>query len=318
MTTLNTVKVTVTPQRFRAFETPVRLTVSYPATGHRQGNITRFIKIKILNDNNKEVEALNKTVHSSNCTYLDLPCETFSRPGRYSLQYFVKGVTDTFKELRQKIVVRREKIRIDSPKNHTAVSRSVAIWITSKHKSCQSYKDRVDLYWIKGINDHVLVTSREVRKFESEKRTRIQFGCHVFDTEGVFYFKYVSGYSNRTLVTSANMSVSWGKYKLEAQTNNIFPCSTSFAVKITAPYCDKFRGNKVQIKSKDYNNVISSKPAYPEFRAVFFPCSTFKRHIHEYCFYYITKSSLTKKAKVHAKLCLPSLKTGACVYSIRL
>lgn len=304
------IRMSIKPRRLYVFESPVRLTVTYSEETQRYRNITRFIKIKIFN-NNQNVWTIDKMMRSLNSTTLEVPCEIFSKPGTFYIQYSVEGITKGFRKMRKNIVVQREKISLYAPNNHTAVSGSVVVWITTnKHGRCKSSKNRVQLYWIKGVNNHVLVTSKKIGKDKNGKRIRVQFNCNIFDTEGIFYFKYISGYSKVVLATSNNMTVFWGTYKLEAQSNSIFPCADAFSVKITSPYCAKSIEDKVELRSKDYDNIIETRSAYPGFKSVFLPCITFKRYIRNYCFYYLTKSSLTKKETIRAKLCLPSSKTG--------
>lgn len=310
--------MSIKPRRLYVFESSVRLTVTYSEENQGYRNITRFVKIQIFN-NNQNVWTIDKMVRPSNRTTLEVPCEIFSKPGTFYIQYFVQGITKVFRKMRKNIVVQRENIRLDAPNNHTAISGSVVVKITNnKYSRCKSGKNRVQLYWIKGVNNHVLVTSKKIGKDKNEKRIRVQFNCNIFDTEGIFYFKYTSANSNVVLATSNNMTVFWGTYKLEPQSNSVFPCANAFSVKITSPYCAKSIEDKVELRSKDYDNVIETRSAYPGFKSVFLPCITFKRYIRNYCFYYLTKSSLTKKETIQAKLCLPSLKTGTYHYMCML
>lgn len=307
------VRITYTPKRLRSFETPVKLTFRFARSQRqRQNNATvQVITLKVFNRKNF-VTAINKTL-SANKTQLDISCEVFATPGRYFIEYFIQGLTKTFILLTARpIIVRSERVQIEVQKNHTAFDGSVSAWLKGKNGRCKPFRGRLKLYWIKNSKEqHVLVTTKKINKGILENRTRVHFRCNVFDTAGTFYFLYISDYNNRTIARSQNMSVSWGKYEITAQSKNIFPCSNSFVIKFSSPYCDRTE-DIIEMKSKAYNNFIGSQVAYHGFRSVFFSCSTFKNYIREYCFYYITKSSLSKERKIQTKLCVPSKKTGMC------
>lgn len=307
------VRITYTPKRLRSFETPVKLTFRFARSQRqRQTNATvQVITLKVFNRKNF-VTAINKTL-SANKTQLDISCEVFATPGRYFIEYFIQGLTKTFILLTARpIIVRSERVQIEVQKNHTAFDGSVSAWLKGKNGRCKPFRGRLKLYWIKNSKEqHVLVTTKKINKGILENRTRVHFRCNVFDTAGTFYFLYISDYNNRTIARSQNMSVSWGKYEITAQSKNIFPCSNSFVIKFSSPYCDRTE-DIIEMKSKAYNNFIGSQVAYHGFRSVFFSCSTFKNYIREYCFYYITKSSLSKERKIQTKLCVPSKKTGMC------
>ena len=277
----------------------------------------QLITVRIVHEENREDSSLNNSSLSlRNYETLEVPCETFSRRGKYIVQYFIKGVSKSFKQLRKKISVRgrREKIRLDVLTNYIAISEAISLWIKRKKTiaRCKPYNDRLQLYWINSINKAVLVHTKAIKEANMSVRTQVKYPCNIFDTQGIFYVKYISGNNEKTLARSKNISVFWGNYKLNPQSKSIFPCATTFAVKFTSPYCE-ITEDKIEVRSKTYNNVIAFQSAYPGFRSVFFSCGIFKRYIREYCFYYITMSSLTKTEHVQAKMCLPSLPTGACV-----
>ena len=312
------ITVKVDPKRLRVYEGSVRITLQYSLlrTAYKH-NSTRVICIRIFDQNHQEVNRLNKSVNASaNNHTLEVQCETFSRSGQYILQYFVEGVTKSFKELKRKISVRhrrggRDTIRLGVPKNHTTME-PLSVRIIRKHIRCRPYQDILQLYWISTMNDkHVLVTTKMINETKESKRAIVKFGCVLFDTQGIFYLKYISGETGRTLARSRNISLFWAKYELSPQSfKSIFPCSSSFAVKFTSPHCDRTAGyhDKVQVRLKANSEIISYQTAYPGFMSVFFSCTTFERDISQaYCFYYITKSSLTNMGKIQTKICLPSL-----------
>ena len=303
------IKVTYTPERFRSFQTSVKVTLRFNGK-HKHGNFTgQAIKLKVFNRKNLVME-INNTLDAKQ---LEIPCDAFATPGRYFVEYFIQGLTKTFiLPTRKPIIVRGEKVNIEvKTLNHTAFG-SVSAWLNSKHGRCKPFKGKLKLYWLKNSRERVLVTTKKVNKDKLENRSRVHFRCNVFDTAGTFYMVYISDYDNRTIARSKNISVSWGKYELTAQSKNIFPCSNSFVIKFTSPYCDRTE-DKIEMRSKVYNNHIDSHAAYHGFRSVFFRCEIFKTYIRDYCFYYTTKSSLTQERKIQAKLCVSSKKTGICV-----
>ena len=304
------VRVTYAPKRFRSFETTVKLTFRF-GRSHKQENANgKVIRLKVFN-RKKFVTGINKTL-SVNETQLEISCEVFATPGRYFIEYFIQGLTKTFILLTARpIIVRRERAAIDVQKNHTAFDGPLSAWLNSKHGRCKPFRGKLKLYWIKNSKEHILVTKKRIDKDNFENRTRVNFRCNLFDTAGTFYFVYISDYNNRTIGRSQNMSVSWGKYEITAQSKNIFPCSSSFVIKFSSPYCDRTE-DKIEMRSRAYNNLINSQTAFHGFRSAFFKCEVFKQHIREYCFSYVTKSSMSKKRKIQTTLCVPTKKTGMC------
>ena len=301
------IRVTYTPKRFRSFEASVKLTFRFGKSS-KQGNLLgQVIILKVFNKK-KFVTAINTTL-SANEMQLQVPCEVFARPGRYFIEYFIQGLTKTFISLTPRaIVVRRERIEIDVQKNHTAFDGPVSAWLSSKPRRCTPLKGKLKLYWIKNSKEHILVTTKIVNKGKIENSIRVNFRCKLFDTAGIFYFEFISDYNNKTSGKSQNMSVSWGKYEITAQSKNIFPCSQSFVVKFSSPYCDATE-DKIEVRSTAYKKVLDSRVAFHAFKSVVFLCEVFKKHIREYCFDYVTESSLSKKRKIQTRLCVPSKKT---------
>ena len=308
------IRVTYAPKRFRSFEASVKLTFRFGRSNKRDAQI---ILLKIFN-RKAFVTAINKTL-SVNETQLDIPCDVFGRPGRYVIEYFIQGLTKTFILLTTRpIIVRRERVEIDVPKNHTAFDGAVSAWLsstTSTHRRCKPLKGKLKLYWIKNSKEHILATTKIVNKDKIEERTRVNFRCKLFDTTGIFYFAFYSDYSNRTIGKSQNMSVSWGNYEITTQSKHIFPCSNTFVIKSSSPHCDPTK-DKIEMRSTASKEVLDSQVAFHGFRSVIFFCDSFERHIREYCFDYVTNSSLTKKGTIQATLCIPSKKTGMCYTSI--
>ena len=301
-------RVTYSPKRFRSFQTSVKLAFRFGRNIKHENFTGQAVHLKVFNRKNLVME-INKTLDS---TQLEIPCEAFATPGRYFIEYFIQGFTKTFILLMPRpIIVRSEKVHIEVKKNHTAFDGPLSAWLNSKHGRCKPFKGKLKLYWVKNSREHVLVTTKKVNKDKLENRSQVHFRCDVFDTAGTFYMVYISDYNNKTIARSQNISVSWGKYELTAQSKNIFPCSNSFVIKFSSPYCDRTE-DKIEMRSKVYNNHIHSLAAYHGFRSVFFPCERFKRYIRDYCFYYVTKSSLSKERKIQTKLCVPTKKTSMC------
>ncbi|XP_028418145.1 uncharacterized protein LOC114543304 [Dendronephthya gigantea] len=223
-----------------------------------------------------------------NQTQLEISCEIFSKPGRYFIEYFIQGITKKFRLLTSKpFIVRSEKVHIEVKKNHTAFGGSLSAWLNSKQGRCKPFRGNLKLFWIKSSKEHVLVATKKIKKEKLESRSRS---------------------TTKTIARSHNISVIWGKYEITAQSKSIFPCSNSFVIKFSSPgYCDRTE-DKIEMRSKVYNNVIDSQRAFHGFRSAFFSCAIFKKQIRDYCFYYTTKSSLTNERKVQATLCVPSKK----------
>ena len=303
------VRVTYPPQvrRFRSFESSVKLTFRFGRDQRHHNVSNQVIKLRVLN-RKKLVKTINKNL-CANQTQLEISCEVFSKPGRYFIEYFIQGITKKFRLLTSKpFIVRSERVHIEVPKNHTAFGGSISAWLNGKQGRCKPFKGDLKLYWIKSSKEHVLVATKKIKKDKLESRLRVQFRCNMFDTAGIFYFVYISEYNNKTIARSHNISVTWGKYKITAQSKSIFPCSNSFVMKFSSPgYCDRTE-DKIEVRSKAYNNFINSQSAFHGFRSAFFSCTIFKKYIRDYCFYYTTKSSLTNERKIQATLCVPSKK----------
>lgn len=298
------VRINYSPRRFRLFESTVKLTFLFGPKNTRNFS-GAAVQLKIFKKW-KVVSILKLKLFKRS---LEIPCDTFSVPGRYFIDYFIPNITKTFIPMTNPIVVRSEKVLIGVKKNLTVFNGPVSALLYSRSGRCKAYKGTLYLYWRKKNKENILVTSKKVDNDEVVNKIQVSFRCNVIDTAGVFYFKYTSDYNNVTMAASSEMLVNWGKYKMEAQSKNIFPCYHSFAIKYSSPFCDR-NEDHVEVQSKTYKNVIHTQTAFHGFRSVFFSCSIFKRYIREYCFYYTTKSNLSKKKKIHASLCLPSEKRG--------
>lgn len=304
------IRGTYTPKRFRSFESSITVTFRFGGIQKLGNTSEKLISLKVFNQKSF-VSEFSRSL-SVNKTEVKIPCELFATPGRYFIEYFIEGITKTSILLTARpIIVRRERVRIDVQKDHIAFDGSVSAWLRRKYSCCKPFQGKLKLYWIKSSSQHVLVMTKNIKQNTIKNKTRIRFRCNIFDTAGTFYFVYFSDYNNKTIARSQNMSVSWGKYEIKAQAKIIFPCSNSFVIKFSSPYCDR-TDDKIEMRSKAYKNFIGSQVAYHGFRSVLFPCEVFKKYIREYCFYYITKSSLTNERKIQTSLCVPSKQRGMC------
>lgn len=252
-----------------------------------------------------------------------LPCEVFDHPGLYKFKYRVSHneSTEYAAFIPQTLSLKRDKVFIDSPTNHTALTR-FGIWIRHRRKCLpKTYRDRINLYYEKKGHKKIFVTRKYVRKlangkqkFPQETWLKMGFTCDVFDTQGSYRFEYQAGIANLTLAKSEVVYVNWGHRTLSSHTNKIFPCSNSFTVSFTRPECPYARTNDfISVREKNSDKSIMQKPVEQDHTATFFPCTLFKDYVEEYCFDYVTDSSLTRsKIKVASK-CLPTHPPGMLI-----
>ena len=246
-----------------------------------------------------------------------LPCTIFDQPGDYRFEYHVSdsrinGI------LNQTLSLKWSKIRIVAPLNHTALTKFGSIWIHHNRKCLpRKYRDKVFLYYKKG-KERVNITSKVVRKLQNgrqkkdkELRTRMSFSCELFDTQGLYYFEYVSMLKNGPVVLSRskNIHVKWSMHSLVSTFQSILPCKDEFAVNFTAPECRRSTDN-VELYQQNSGKFIIEKPVLPGHNSVSFSCTLFDGYVKGYCFKYVTKAPFTKKKTVQATLCLPTVRPG--------
>ena len=245
-----------------------------------------------------------------------LPCEIFDHPVVYRFKYRISGSRfEAF--ISQTLSLKWGEIRIESPSNHTALTRFGSIWIRHNRKCLPKYRDEVNLYYIKG-HQKIFVTRKYVRKLSNGKQRlpkgtwiRMAFRCDVFDTQGIYHFEYKTGFENLTLAKSEAVHVYWGQQTLSPPARTIFPCTNSFMISYEQPRCPNVRTHDAIVMGDRFSEKpIAHKPVEQGHTVAFFQCSLFKDYVKEYCFHYVTKSSLTKKTVTVASLCLPSHPPG--------
>jgi len=250
-----------------------------------------------------------------------LPCEIFDHPGLYRFKYRVSN-SEFAAFISQTLTLKWGKILIKTPTNHTALTRFGSIWIRHNRKCLpKKYRDEVNLYYFKG-HKKILVTRKYVRKVSSGKQRtpvgswiRMGFACDVFSTQGSYSFEYRTGFANLTLAESDAVHVHWGRQTLSPHANKIFPCANSFTISFDHPDCQYARTNDaILLRDKYSDKIIAQKPVEQGHTVTFFQCSLFKDYVEEYCFDYVTYSSLTRGRVKVASLCLPTHPPGMSVF----
>lgn len=242
-----------------------------------------------------------------------LPCEVFDHPGLYRFKYRISNSEFTA-FISPTLTLKWGNIIIESPTNHTALTRLGSIWIRHSRKCLpKKHRDEVNLFYLKG-QKKILVTRKYVRKLSNGKQRiplgswiRMSFSCDVFDIQGTYFFEYKTGFANLSLARSVALHVRWGRQTLSSHANKIFPCTNSFTISFQHPDCHYARTNDAILLRDGYSEkVITRKAVEQGHTATFFPCSLFKDYVEEYCFDYVTYSSLTKGRVKVASLCLPT------------
>lgn len=247
-----------------------------------------------------------------------LPCEIFDHPVIYSFKYRISD-SEYGGVISQTLTLRWGGIFIDSPANHTALTRFKSIKIRHNRKCLpKAYRDEINLYYIQSGSKPMFVTRKYIRKLSSGKQRipkmpqiRMSFTCDFFDTQGKYFFEYRTGYKNVKLAKSEEVYVHWGEQTLSSPVSTIFPCTNSLAISFAQPSCSFVRSQDAIVLAKKYSaKPIVQKVVQQGHDVTFFPCTLFKDYVEEYCFHYITKSRLTKRSVAVASLCLPSLPPG--------
>ena len=252
----------------------------------------------------------------ANKTHLvvSIRCDYFDQQGRYQFGYRLSesGISGT---INQTLFLRWSKLRIDSPRNHTALTKFGSIWIHHDRKCLPGkYRDKVYLYYTRG-EERVTITSKVVRKLyngrQKEDGLRVRFSCELFDTQGNYFFEYVSGAQDgrAVLARSKTMQVTWSKHSLSTPIKSIIPCNNTFTVTFTAPECRRTT-DTVELYEQNSGKFIAEKLALPGHNTVFYPCTLFSDYVKGYCFKYVTKALFTKRKTIQATLCVPTLKPG--------
>ncbi|XP_032223127.1 uncharacterized protein LOC5521888 isoform X2 [Nematostella vectensis] len=280
----------------------------------------RKLVVHVLSDQWKERLRTFKIPIISTELKLRVPCDTFDHAATYTFKYRVSNNGPTGL-LNESMAISWGNTRIEAPRNHTTLTRFGSIWIYHDRvclPRSRQYRDQVNLYFVHD-KKRILITQRNVRKLRngkqsgSQNRIRLMFSCDLFDTQGVYYFEYVSGFSNKTLSTSSPVSVRWSKHELTTPHKSILPCSGSFSISFAAPECHKTT-DTIKVYEQLSRKYITERPALPGQTAVFLPCTLFNDYIKGYCFRYTTISSLTGKETVQSSLCVSTLGPGKSIY----
>ena len=289
---------------------------------HFPSNFSGFSSARTLSvlvfDNNT-----GKRLHTENVLLVRreisviLPCEIFDHPVLYTFKYRISNSTfEAF--ISQTLPIQWGEIYIDSPTNHTALTRFGSIWIRHNRKCLpKTYRDEVNLYYIKG-HEKIFLTRKYIRKLSNGKHRmpkrswiRMGFTCDMFDTQGIYHFEYQTGFVNLTLAKSEAIHVYWGQHTLSSLVKTILPCKNTFAITFAQPHCKFGRTQDAIMMGDRYSEKpIAHKPVEQGHTVAFFQCSLFKNYVDEYCFHYVTTSSLTKSTVTVASLCLPSHPPG--------
>ena len=249
-----------------------------------------------------------------------LPCEVFDHPGLYGFKYRVShdDLTEYAAFISQTLTLKWGKILINSPTNHTVLTR-FGIWIRHNRKCLpKTYRDKVILYYQTGYKK-ILVIRKYIRKLSNGKQRlplgswiRMGFACDVLNTQGNYYLEYHTGFVNLTLAKSDVTHVKWGRQTLSSHTDKILPCKNSFTITFTRPDCPHYSGsnNAILVREKYSDKIIKQKTIEQDHTVMFFPCTLFKDYIKEYCFDYVAYSSLTRSRVNVASMCLPTRPPG--------
>ena len=292
---------------------------------HFPSNFSGFSSARTLSvlvfDNNT-----GKRLHTENVLLVRrqisviLPCEIFDHPVLYTFKYRIPNSTfEAF--ISQTLPIQWGEIHIDSPTNHTALTRLRSIWIRHNRKCLpKTYRDEVNLYYIKG-HEKIFLTRKYIRKLSNGKHRmpkrswiRMRFTCDMFDTQGIYDFEYQTGFVNLTLAKSEAIHVYWGQQTLSSPVRTIFPCKITFAIAFPKPRCSFGRTQDAIMMGYRYSEKLIAKPVEQGHTAAFFRCSLFKDYVNEYCFHYVTTSSITKTTVTVASLCLPTHPPGTLKY----
>ena len=247
-----------------------------------------------------------------------LPCEIFDHPVVYKFKYRVSDSPfEAF--ISQTLTLTWGEIRLQTPTNHTALTRFNSLWIRHNRKCLPKSRDKLNLYYIKG-HEKILVTRKYIRKLSNGKQRkpdregswiRMGFRCEVFDTQGLYYFEYQTAVENRTLAKSDSIQVYWAHQTLSTPTSTIFPCTNSLIILYAQPRCRNVRSRHAIVMGDRYSKKpIKRNPVQNDHDVALFACSLFKDYVKEYCFHHLIKSSLTKRTVRVASLCLPTHPPG--------
>ena len=286
---------------------------------HFPSNYTGFSSSRTLSvvvyDNSTRGKLHTESVLLDRQTVLvSLPCGIFDHPGLYRFKYRIPN-SEIEAFISQTLSLHWGDILLSTPTNHTALTRFGSLWIRHNRKCLpKTYRDKVDLYYIEG-HQKKFVTRSYVRKLTKGKHRqgegswiRVVLPCEVFNVEGTYRFEYQTGFENLILAKSEDIHVYWGQ-SLYSPAKKIFPCKHSLAVTFSTPECQG-PNDVITAYDKYSNNYIGQRPAKFGEDTVFFPCALFNEYVKEYCFRYVTDSSLTGSKVTAASLCLPSHPLG--------
>ena len=277
---------------------------------------SRTLSVLVYDENTAKRRHIETVVLDRRDFSVILPCEIFDHPVVYRFKYRIsESRLEAF--ISQTLPLKWGEIRLETPTNHTALTRFGSLWIRHNRKCLPKNRDEVNLYYIKD-HEKIFVTRKYIRKLSNGRQRkpegswiRMGFRCEVFDTQGIYHFEYQTGFENLTLAKSESIHVYWSQQTLSTPTRTIFPCTNSFMISYAQPRCQNVRTHDAIIMGDRYSETpIAQKPVQNDHDVSFFPCTLFKDYVKEYCFHYVTKSSLTQRTVRVTSLCLPSHPPG--------
>ena len=218
---------------------------------------------------------------------------------------------------------------ITLPKNHTALTTEVTMFVHVEEVACESehpdsmYNIEVVYYGEKevlvgGRPEPKQYIFREDIKRLSYLKTNVPkvLSCNLMDQGGIYRGRLVSVYDDEYPVAlSEVMNVQWSdKYSLTAVRKSIFPCERNFPVQYSQPECS---GSNDKIRLYEQRQTDSSLASPVELiylaekragklsNVVVFPCSKFDVSAYGYCFKYV---STAMSGAVHEQkaICVPT------------
>ena len=279
---------------------------------------SQTLSVLVYDDNTAKRRHIENVVLDRREISVILPCEIFDHPVVYKFKYRVSDSPfEAF--ISQTLTLKWGEIHLQTPTNHTALTRLKFLWIRHNRKCLPKSRDKLNLYYIKG-REKIFVTRKYIRKLSNGKQRkpdregswiRMGFECELFDAKGIYYFEYQAAFENRTLAKSDSIHVYWAHQTLSTPTSTIFPCKNSFMISYSQPRCRNVRSHDAIVMGDRYSEKpITQKTVQSDHDVAFFPCTLFKDYVKEYCFHYVTKSSLIKRTVRVASLCLPSHPPG--------
>jgi len=296
----------------------VTLRFHFPSNFSGISSSRKRLSVLVYDNNTAKRRHIETVVLDSREISVILPCEIFDHPVVYRFKYRISESRLEYEAfISQTLTLKWGEIRLQTPTNHTALNRFGSLWIRHNRKCLPKYRDEVNLYYIKD-HEKIFVTRKYIRKLSNGRQRkpegswiRMGFRCEVFDTQGIYHFEYQTGFENLTLAKSESIHVYWSQQTLSTPTSTIFPCTNSFSISYVQQRCQNVRTHDAIVMGDRYSEKpIAQKAVQNDHDVSFFPCTLFKDYVKEYCFHYVTKSSLTERTSIVTSLCLPSHPPG--------